>query len=147
MSEPTEPPIDQARLTDLLDSFGVEYEVIKNTLARLAVKRERCEEELLAYLRGPTAAAFSYQDPLAGVRILTNFAKEHESLKIKVGIVEGRLIERERLEELARLPSYEGLLSHVSFMIKSPLQHLVNVLKGNMRSLVFILKSLGAIKK
>lgn len=126
---------------------GAEYEVVKNTLVRLAVKRERYEEKLLSHLRGPTAVAFSYQDPLAGVRILTNFAREHESLKIKVGIVEGRLIGKERLEELARFLSYEGLLSQVAFMIKSPLQSMVNVLKGNMRSLVLILKSLGAKKE
>lgn len=126
---------------------GVEYEVIKNTLARLAVKGEKYEEGLLPHLEGPTALAFGYQDPLAGVRILTDFTKEHENLRVKVGIVEGRLIDRERLRELALLPSYEGLLSQVALMIKSPLQGLVNVLKGNMRNLVLILKNIGAMKE
>lgn len=127
-----------------LRSEGIEYEVIKNTLARLAVKGEKYEEGLLPHLRGPTAIAFGYQDPLAGVRILTDFTREHENLRIKVGIVEGRLIDRERLRELALLPSYEGLLSQVALMIKSPLQGLVNVLKGNMRNLALVLKNIRA---
>ena len=142
--------LDVEELSDLrkrLRSEGIEYEVIKNTLARLAVKGERYEEGLLPYLGGPTAIAFSYEHPLAGVRILADFTKEHENLRIKAGIVEGRLINRERLRELALLPSYEGLLSQVASMIKSPLQGLVNVLKGNMRSLVLILKNVRAVKE
>jgi large subunit ribosomal protein L10 len=84
---------------------------------------------------------------LAGVKILTNFTKKHEALSIKVGIVEGRLIDKKRIRELALLPSYEGLLSQVALMIKSPLQGMVNVLKGNMRNLVLVLKEIRAKKE
>jgi len=138
---------EMSDLRKRLRSEGIEYEVIKNTLARLAVKGEKYEEGLLSHLEGPTAMAFGYQDPLTGVRILADFTKEHENLRIKAGIVEGRLIDRERLRELALLPSYEGLLSQVASMIKSPLQGLVNVLKGNIRNLILILKSIGAQKE
>jgi large subunit ribosomal protein L10 len=136
-----------SELREKLRSEGVEYGVIKNTLARLAVKGERYEEGLLPYLEGPTAIAFGYQDPLAGVRILSDFSKEHGALSIKVGIVEGRLIDKERIRELALLPPYKGLLSQVVFMIKFPLQGLVNVLKGNMRNLVLVLKGIGTKKE
>ena len=142
--------LDVEEMSDLrkkLRSERIEYEVIKNTLICLAVKGERYEKGLLPYLKGPTAMAFGYEDPLAGVRILTDFSKKHENLKVKVGIIEGRLIDRERIRDLALLPSYEGLLSQVAFMIKSPLQGMVNVLKGNMRNLVFALKNIGALKK
>ncbi|MCK4648293.1 50S ribosomal protein L10 [bacterium] len=137
--------LDVEELSDLrkkLRSEGIEYEVIKNTLARLAVKGEKYEEGLLPYLRGPTAIAFGYENPLAGVRILTDFSKEHEHLKIKVGIVEGRLIDKKRIRELALLPSYEGLLSRVAAIIKSPIPGLINVLKGNIRNLILILKGI-----
>ncbi len=142
--------LDVEKMSELrkkLRGEGIEYEVIKNTLIRLAVKGKRYEQGLLPYLKGPTAVAFGYEDPLGGVKILTNFSKEHEALSVKVGIVEGKLIDRERIGELARLPSYEGLLSLVTLMIKSPLQGLVNVLKGNMRNLVFTLKNIGALKE
>lgn len=138
---------EMSDLRKKLRGEGVEYEVIKNSLVRLAVKDEKYEEELLPHLKGPTAIAFGYQDSLAGVRILTSFSKEHENLRIKVGIMEGKLINRERLRELALLPPYEGLLSQVAFVIKSPLQGLVKVLKGNMRNLVLVLKSIGVVKE
>ncbi|MBU4561055.1 50S ribosomal protein L10 [bacterium] len=142
--------LDVEKVSDLrkkLRGEGIEYEVIKNTLIRLAVKGERYEKGLLPYLKGPTAIAFGYEDPLRGVKILTNFSREHEALSVKVGIVEGKLIDRERIGELARLPSYEGLLSLVTLVIKYPLQGLMNVLKGNMRNLVFTLKNIGAVKE
>lgn len=142
--------LDVEEMSDLrirLRSEEVAYEVTKNTLARLAVKGERYEEEILPYLKGPTAIAFSYEDPLAGVRILIDFSREHKNLKIKVGVIEGRFIDRKRIRELALLPSYKGLLFQVTFMIKFPLQGLINTLKGNMRNLVLILKSIGAMKE
>ena len=141
--------LDVEEISDLrkkLRDEEIEYEVIKNTLICLAVKGERYEEKLLPYLKGPTAIAFGYEDPLSGVKILTNFSRKHKALSVKVGIVEGKLIDRERIRELACLPSYEGLLSLVTLMIKSPLQGLMNVLKGNMRNLVFTLKNIEALK-
>lgn len=138
---------EMSDLRKKLRGEGVEYEVIKNTLVRLAVKGEKYEEGILPHLEGPTAIAFGYQDSLAGVRILTDFAKEHEDLRIKVGIIEGRLIDKERIRELALLPPYGGLFSQVALMIKSPLQGLVNVLKGSMRDLLLILKKISAMKE
>jgi large subunit ribosomal protein L10 len=125
----------------------IDYKVVKNTLTRLAVKGEEYEENILPHLKGPTAVAFGYQDPLAALRILSAFQKENQSPKLKVGIVEKRLFSGEEIDELAKLPSYEGLLAQVVFMIKSPLQGLVNVLKGNIRSIIIALDRIGTIKE
>lgn len=136
---------EMGRLRKRLREVGLEYEVVKNTL--LARAAEKVERGLLTHLVGPTAIAFGHEDPLKGIRALTDFAKEHKNLGIKTGMIEGSLIDASRIRELANFPSYEGLLSRVALVIKSPLQGVLNVLKGNMRNLVLTLKSIGAAKE
>ena len=85
-----------------------DYKVYKNTLTRRAVTDT--EFELDSYLTGPTAISFS-QDELAPIKILSEFAKKHEALEIKAGIVEGKVANAEELSRYAAIPSREGLLT------------------------------------
>lgn len=106
-------------LRNQLRAENVEMRVYKNTLARLAVDKlgyEAMKDDLL----GPNAIAFSNEDAVAAARILAKFAKEHEALKIKTGIVEGNLVTTETLNELALLPSREGLLSMLLSCLQAP---------------------------
>lgn len=106
-------------LRNQLRAENVEMRVYKNTLARLAVDKlgyEAMKDDLL----GPNAIAFSNEDAVAAARILAKFAKEHEALKIKTGIVEGNIVTTETLNELALLPSREGLLSMLLSCLQAP---------------------------
>lgn len=106
-------------LRNQLRAENVEMRVYKNTLARLAVDKlgyEAMKDDLL----GPNAIAFSNEDAVAAARILAKFAKDHEALKIKTGIVEGNLVTTETLNELALLPSREGLLSMLLSCLQAP---------------------------
>ena len=85
-----------------------DYKVYKNTLTRRAV--EETGYDLNSYLVGPTAISFS-SDELAPVKVLSNFAKKHENLKLKAGIVEGKVANVEELNSYALIPSRDGLLT------------------------------------
>lgn len=85
-----------------------DYKVYKNTLTRRAV--EETGYDLNSYLTGPTAISFS-SDELAPVKVLSDFAKKHENLKLKAGVVEGKVANVEELNSYALIPSRDGLFT------------------------------------
>ena len=91
-----------------LKESGSDYKVYKNTLTKRALMDSKLD--LNSYLEGPTAIAFS-SDELAPVKIISEFAKEHEALELKAGVVEGRVATLEELKSYAAIPSREGLLT------------------------------------
>jgi len=91
-----------------LRESGSDYKVYKNTLAKRALIESGLE--LDSYLEGPTAISFS-SDELAPVKIVSEFAKKHENLELKAGVVEGKVATLEELNSYAAIPSREGLLT------------------------------------
>ena len=85
-----------------------EYKVYKNTLLKIALNDLNID--LDSYLEGPTAISFS-EDELAPVKIISEFAKKHEALELKAGIVEGKVANAQELSSYAAIPSREGLLT------------------------------------
>jgi large subunit ribosomal protein L10 len=90
----------------------VSYHVIKNTLMRLASKGTDLEK-VGDYFEGPTAIAISYGDPILLAKVLLEFIKTQPSLKIKVGLIEGRVAPPEEVKALATMPSREVLLAQI----------------------------------
>lgn len=95
-------------LRKTLRESNSDYKVYKNTLTKRAVDEKGLN--LDAYLEGPTAISFS-EDELAPVKILSEFAKDHEALQLKAGIVEGKIVDKKELDKYASIPSREGLLT------------------------------------
>lgn len=85
-----------------------EFKVYKNTLSERAM--DNLKIDLGDNLKGPNAMAFG-KDAVAPIKILSDFAKEHKALKLKVGIVDGEIADTNMLKELASIPSREGLLT------------------------------------
>ena len=85
-----------------------DYKVYKNTLVKRAV--DELNIELGTYLAGPSAISFS-TDELSPVKVISEFAKNHEALELKAGIVEGKVANAAELAEYAKIPSREGLLT------------------------------------
>ena len=102
-----------------LREAGVEFQVIKNTMTRRAAAAAGIEG-LDPMLVGPTAIAFSKEDVVAPAKILSKFAKEHEQLEIKGGLVEGKVVGLDEIQALADLPSREGLLSMLLSVLQAP---------------------------
>lgn len=124
-----------------LREAGIEYKVVKNTLTRIAAKDINMDF-LEEYLTGPTAIAFSFEDPVTPAKILSKFANSHKALDIKAGLVEGKLIDAEGIKALADLPSREVLIAKVIGGMQAPISGLVGVLNGPMRGLVYALKAI-----
>ena len=91
-----------------LRESGSDYKVYKNTLTKRAIADSGLE--LDSYLEGPTAISFSNNE-LAPVKIISDFAKKHEALELKAGIVEGKVATLEELKSYAAIPSRDGLLT------------------------------------
>ena len=115
--------------------------VIKNTLGKRACKALK-NEDTGHFFVGPTAVAFGWDDPIAPIKVLNEFAKENPELVLKGGVVEGAIVTKEKLGALANLPTREVLLSQVLMGIQSPARGIVNVLIGPIRGLVNCLKAL-----
>lgn len=128
------------RLRAELRKADVEYKVLKNTLTSLAA-HELDLAGLDTFLIGPTAIAFSKEDPVAPAKILTKFAKEFKVLEIKGGLLDGKIIDSASIKALADLPGREELLAQVLRGMLSPLSGLANVLNGPIRNLVYVLEA------
>lgn len=135
--------LNVAAITELrrkLREQGIEYKVAKNTLMHIAL--EDFDYSLDDFLEGPTAVAFSYEDPVAPAKLLTEFAKTHKELEIKAGVVEGKVASKEMIDELAKLPPKEQLLANAVGAIQSPLYGIVGVLQGTLCNLVYTLQAI-----
>ena len=112
-----------------LRAENVELKVYKNKLALRAT--EACgKQELDEFLTGPNAIAFGHDDAVAPARVLAKFAKDHEALVIKAGIVEGKVLEVEEINEIAKLPGREGMYSMLLGMLQAPVSKFARVVKA-----------------
>ena len=91
-----------------LREAGVQYKVYKNTLMDRAFKDLNVDLE--EGLTGPSALAFG-EDEVAPIKVLSDYAKDHQALVLKVGVVDGKVSDKAALAELATIPSREGLLT------------------------------------
>ncbi len=118
------------RMTELrrrLKRVGVDYVVIKNTLALRAVNESGLVGETL---KGPTGLAVS-KDPVAAARILTEFAKENEEKPaMKGGMLQGKAINNAQLKRMASLPSREQMLADLAAVLQSPMAAFAGALSG-----------------
>ena len=118
------------RMTDLrrkLKKAGVEYVVIKNTLALRAVN----DSGLVGTrLKGPTGIIVS-KDPVSAAKILSDFAKENEQRPaVKGGMLEGVSIDETQVKKLASMPSREQMLADLGAGLQSPMAAFVGALNG-----------------
>ncbi|HAD83058.1 MAG: 50S ribosomal protein L10 [Candidatus Edwardsbacteria bacterium RIFOXYD12_FULL_50_11] len=130
--------LDVVRATELrkkLRDASVEYQVVKNTLAQLAAKNAGMEM-LLDYLTGPTGLAFGVKDPIIPAKILVEFAKDDDKPSVKMGVVEGKVVDVKQVKQLALLPSREVLISQILSAMQSPITGLVGALGGIIQKFV-----------
>lgn len=121
--------VDQdTRLRKELRDAGVTYKVYKNTMMRRAFEGTDFAP-LDEYLAGPSAIAISTTDATAPARVLAKFAKEAEALELKAGVVEGTFYDVKGINEVAKVPSREELLSKLLGSIQSPITNFARVVK------------------
>lgn len=124
-----------------LRKAGAEYQVVKNTLLRLASAGTSvaCIEPML---EGPTAIAIAAGDPVAVAKVLADFAKANAKFELKGGALDGRLLSVNDVKALSDLPSREVLLARLLGSINSPTTNFVGVLAAVPRSFVQVLAAI-----
>lgn len=119
-----------------LRELGIEYKVVKNTLARFAAQRAG-REELLSFFEGPVAIAFGYGGITEPAKALANYIETSKaSMSIKGGFLPDRLLTKEEVTTLSALPSKEVLIARVLGGVQSPISALVSQLTAPMRGII-----------
>lgn len=117
----------------------IDFNIAKNSLLKIVLN----EKGIIIgqdITDQPLALAFSYDDEVTVSKEITLFARDHQAVQILGGIIEDGFVGPETIEQLAKLPSREELLAKAVGSIATPLSGLVNVLTGNIRGLVSVLK-------
>jgi large subunit ribosomal protein L10 len=124
-----------------LREAGIEYKVVKNSLAQLAVKNAGMGD-LAGAFSGPLAVAFDSSDSPVVAQVLAEYIRATKSvLGIKGGFLGDRPLTPAQVETLSRLPSKPVLISQVMAGMKSPIYGLVNVLAGPIRGIMGVLQA------
>jgi large subunit ribosomal protein L10 len=125
-----------------LKAVSAEYKIVKNRLARLAIASSRVAG-LGSALKGPTGMVLAKGDPVSVAKALQTFARTNQALVVKVGIVDGQMLEPAGLKALADLPSREALRAQLVGALQGPLAQLVGLLQAPQRELVYVLEQRG----
>lgn len=129
-----------------LREAGANYQVVKNTLARIAVKGTAFEEAG-EYFKGVTALAWTDSDPVILSKAISKFIKENsEVYSFKAGIVDGRVVNLAQVQSIASLPSKEELIAKLLFVINAQAQRIVTVINAVPRNLAVVIKQIGDTK-
>ncbi len=136
--------LNVAQMTELrrkLSEANVEYQVVKNTLLTRASK-DTDAELLVDVFKGPSGVAFSFDDPVAPAKVLTQFAKDNEKLEIKAGVMNGKTLDLNAITALSKLPSREELLAKVLSAMNAVPTGLVQALADVPRRMVNVLNAI-----
>jgi len=122
---------------------GIRFVVAKNSLALRAMAGASVTG-IEAVMVGPTGFVFAGEDPLAAAKLLAEFQKEHEALKVKAGFVDGHPVTADEFKRLASLPSHDQLLGQALGLMQAPLQGFVGALDGLLYQMVGAMEALRA---
>lgn len=117
-----------AEVTELrkqMREAGVDYKVYKNTLVRRAAKEVGIEQFNDTDLVGTNAMAFGYDDPVEPAKIIKNFMEKAPNLELKMGVVEGEFYDKDKMLEIASIPSREELIAKLLGSLKAPISDFV----------------------
>jgi large subunit ribosomal protein L10 len=123
-----------------LREAGAKYQVVKNTIARLAVKGTPYEDAS-EHFKGVTGIVWTENDPVVLSKTISKFLKDNgEIYTFKAGIVDGRVVDQKQVEAIASLPSKEELISKLLFVINAQAQRIVTVINAVPRNLAIVIK-------
>lgn len=122
---------------------GTEFKVLKNTLAKIAVQGTPLEG-LSSMLEGPTALAFSCEDPIAPAKVAAKFANKNDRLKLIGGYLDGQILDARGVDALATLPSLDELRSKILAVINTPATRIAMLAKEPATCVARVLSAYGS---
>jgi large subunit ribosomal protein L10 len=137
-------------ITDLrrrLRNAGVEYLVVKNTLAERALDGSELPD-IAEFFRGPTALVIGQDDPVAAAKVLADFAKEHDNKPtVKAGVVERKAVTAAQVDALAKLPPRDQLLAELAGALEAPMAQLAWVMQAKLYEMAGLLDALRSSRE
>lgn len=121
---------------------GVEYRVVKNTLAKKALEQVTGYDRVYDKLVGPTGIAFSYNDAIAPAKIIKKFSEKSGKLKLKIAVLEKQFFDGSQLDQLSKLPTRPELMAGVVGSIHAPISGIVGAIGAVMRDLVNVIDAI-----
>ncbi len=128
------------QLRHKLRDEAIDFQVVKNRLLSIA-SRDTQTDILKDYFAGPCALAVTYNDVVTPTKVLTKFMQDYKALEIKIGQINGKVVEFSAIKRLAQLPSREVLLSQLLFSLSSIQTSFVRLLSEMPRRLVNVLEA------
>ena len=113
-------------LREKMREHGIQFKITKNRITKLALEKTRCKD-LSSLFSGPTAVAMS-KDAITSAKILTNFSKENDNLKILGGIMGNEILDVAGVKNVATLPSLEEARAKIVGILRSPAQKIASIL-------------------
>jgi len=136
--------LNVTEVTELRSEFfksDVEFKVAKNTLIRLAAADSKIEG-VDEFLKGSTAIAISYDEPVSPAKVIKNFTKDRDLPNVKGILFEGEVLPGDDFKRLADMPSKDELLAQLIRMLGSPIQKFASTLSSPMQDTVSVLNNL-----
>lgn len=126
-----------------LREAGAKFQVVKNTIARLAVK-DSAYSEIEGNFQGMNAIAWTDSDPVVLSKAVSKFIKDNKDYySFRTGIVEGKVVDFSQVESIASLPSKEELIAKLLFVLNAPAQQIASVINAVPRNLAVVIKQIG----
>lgn len=135
--------IDANTVADLRSKFragGVQYRVVKNTLAKLAIQGTEMES-LVDSFKGPTAVAYSFEDAIEPARIIKNFAKDNDKYEIRAGFLDGQALDADGVKHLASMPTKEELQAKFLGLLQAVPSKFLRTLNAAPQQFLMVLKA------
>jgi large subunit ribosomal protein L10 len=130
---------DETVLRREFRNSGVEYTVVKNTLARKALEQLTGYDRVFDKLVGPTGIAFAYDDPSAPAKIIKKFSEKSGKFQLKAAIVEKQIYDGSKLNELASMPTRKEVVASILGSLQSPISGVVGAINAVARDLVSVI--------
>lgn len=138
---------DAVGVRDKLVEAGSSLLIAKNTLSSMAAKEVFKDIDIEEIFQGPTSIVTCEKDVIETIKILVDFSKELETLKIKAGILENQLLNTADMSRMAKLPPRDQLIAQVAVALNSPISKLVNTLNALTTNLVMVLEAVRMQKE
>jgi large subunit ribosomal protein L10 len=137
---------DTQELKEKANEQAVKIQAIKKTLLSLVLEKAQIQGINPKELEGSLAIALGLEDEVAPAKVVAEFSKDHEQMEILTGLLDSKILSREEITALSKIPSKDELLAKLVGSLNSPISGLANVLAGNLRGLVNVLNAIKDAK-
>lgn len=130
---------ETSQLRDACREAAVELRVVKNTFLREVTKDTPYQDAIRPYIRGMTVVAWSFEDPTAAARVITDYAKKNDKVKVKCALLDGKVLPAGDVKKIAGMPGKNQLRAQLLATFQAPAQQFVRTLVAGAQNFVYLL--------